>query len=268
MQFAFDTQDEYVPPVHPPGEDRSPRRHATTQVLVRVVEWPGDTFRLWLPEHVVPELWSNMRADQAPQCFASTERGGLFWAYQDNPDARIEAELIPLQDSLLLEVQITNASAGAIEGVQVMNCLQLSQAPDFACDDLSRLYVRSQGQWLSLSERTPKSAYPTYYRAGYLEGGGVGIWGGKLDVLTEPARVDHPLMVCVAKGGQRAVGTASENCYMLFHNQANRNLLCIHSNQEPLPLLMSGETVVFRQKIYFVEGGLMDCVAAFEADPL
>lgn len=267
MKFAFQAEDEYVPPVHPPGEDRAPRRHPTTQVIVRVEEWPGNAFRLWLPEHVTPELWSNMKADEAHQDFVRTERGGLAWTYEGNPAAAIEAELVPFESSLVLEVRITNRSEGDLNSVVTMNCLQLSQAPDFACDDLSRLYTRAKGEWLPLSARKPISDYPTYYRAGYLEGGGVGIWGGKLDHLNEPVRADHPLMLCVAKDGKRSVGIASESYYLLFHNQANRNLLCIHSSPEPHPVLEPGRTATFRQKVYFVEGGLMNCIAAFEADP-
>ena len=267
MQFDLDTHNEYIPPVHPPGEDRPPRRHATTQVTIRAKEWPDNLFRLWLPEHVTPELWSNMKVEEALQGFVRTEQGGLVWTYERNRDVIIAAEVIPLTSSVLLEVRVTNRSSADLEGVTTFNCLQLSQAPDFACDDLSRLFVRSERQWQSLSERKPISDYPSYYRAGYLESGGAGIWGGKLDHLTEASRADHPLMVCVGRDGRRSVGTASEGYYMLFHNQANTNLLCIHSSAEPTPVVRPGETATFRQKIYFVEGGLIECVAAFESDP-
>lgn len=267
MKFVFKQERRFIPPVHPPGEDRPPRQHPTTQVTVSPAEWPENLFRLWLPEHVEPGLWSNMKAAEADQRFENAAHGGLQWSYERPGLARINAELVPASGSLLLEVDIVNRSRDFITGVSVMNCLQMSQATAFACDDFGRLFIRSGGSWRSLFELKPRSDYPTYYRQGYLEGGGVGVWGGKLDGLTEPARADHPLMVCVSKEGKRAVGIAADRYYFLFHNRANRNLLCIHSNSEPLPLLEPDQETHFRQKIYFSDGGLDGCIAAYDADP-
>ena len=54
----------------------------------------------------------------------------------------------------------------------------------------------------------------------------------------------------------------------LFHNRANPELLCIHSSQRPVPALAPGRTAAFVQHVYFVEGGIQECVLneAFEAD--
>jgi len=99
-----------------------------------------------------------------------------------------------------------------------------------------------------------------------LRGGGLSWLEGRLAYANQLAEADHPLMVCVSRDGQRAVGTASERFLFLFHNQGNPHLLCIHSQQEPLPVLEKGQTAVFHQAVYFVEGGLSACVEAFESD--
>jgi hypothetical protein len=263
MKIILNTANEYIPAVPPPQDDRPARSNPTTQVMVQVAEWPGNTFRLWLPEHVHTGLWSNSHPDEALQEFVPTSTGGLLWTFERHPSARIEAEVAPAGNGLLLEVRVTNRLRVSLQDVSVGNCCQLSQAPDFTCDDLTRLFIRTGGQWRRLSELRPKSNYPTYYRLGYLERGGAGIWAGKLDALTEEARGDHPLMVCVSKDGRRAVGTASEDYYMLFHNRNNKHLLCIHSSQAPRPTLGPGETVTFRQRLYFADGGLEACIAAY-----
>ena len=268
MQFSLETENETIPSVNPPGEDRPQRNHPTTQILVRIKEWPGNTFRLWLPEHVAPDLWSNYHQEEAAQAFGPNGNNGLIWRTTRNPTVIIEADLKSRNSSILMEVRIKNRGSDDLMNVATMNCVQLSQAPDFACDDLSRLYIRSDDQWRPLSHRKPISDYPTYYRPGYLEEGSVGIWGGKLDHLTEAVRADHPLMVCLSKDGQRSISTAADHYYFLFHNQANKQLLCIHSNPEPRPVLRPGETAIIRQTVYFNNGGLMACVTAHDADRL
>ena len=263
MQFVFDTCYETIPSVPPPGEPV--RKNPTTQIIVLVVEWPSNTFRLWLPE-CVSELWDNETPDLAYQDFMHTVRNGLLWTFEGDPNACIEAEVIPLERSLLLEVRVTNLSKRNLNNLAVMNCLQLAAAPDFACNDFSRIYIRSDGQWQPLSTLNPTCDFPFYYRAGFLKNGGVGWAGGRLAHCNQVAEVDHSLIVCVSKDGDHSVGTASENYQFLFHNRANEDLLCIHSQQAPVPVLGSGETAIFRQNVFFVEGGLTDCVAAFEAD--
>jgi hypothetical protein len=112
----------------------------------------------------------------------------------------------------------------------------------------------------------PTSDYPFYYRAGFFSGGGIGWDGGKLAHCNQAAEADHPLIVCVSREGNRCVATASEDYWFLFHNRRNEHLRCIHSQQSPVPTLRPGETATFRQKVYFIDGGLARSVAAFEAD--
>ena len=59
---------------------------------------------------------------------------------------------------------------------------------------------------------------------------------------------------------------ASENYCCLFHNHATEYLMCIHSEPEPIPILKPAETAVFRQILYFIDGGVQECVAAHEKD--
>ena len=67
--------------------------------------------------------------------------------------------------------------------------------------------------------------------------------------------------------GLRTVATASSDYEHLFHNRANPELLCIHSSQRPVPALAAGEEAAFVQHVHFVEGGVPECVEAFEAEP-
>jgi hypothetical protein len=251
-----------VPGAPPPGFPA--REYPTTQIVIRLAEWPGNAFRLWLPESV-GELWANTSPAAAHQIFTRTERQGLFWS-REQQSARIQAELRPLSRSLLLVVRVTNGSSDNLSKVDAMNCLQFSAAPDFDCDDFSRIHIRSQGQWQPLAALKPTCADPYFYRSGFFREGGVGWRGGRLSYADQAAEADHPLIVYVSKDGRRCVGTASERYQFLFHNQGNEHLRCIHSQQEPVATLRPNETAVFRQKVYFVEGGLAECVKDFEAD--
>ncbi len=105
-----------------------------------------------------------------------------------------------------------------------------------------------------------------YYRKGFLESGRRDAWGGKFRQLNQPQRVDHPLIACKSKDGRKTVGTVSEDYQCVFHNRSIRYLLCIHSQQAPLEVLRPGQEHVFRQCIYFIDGGIGDAVEAYEKD--
>jgi hypothetical protein len=240
------------------------RKIPTTQVSIRVEQWPEQTFLLWLPEAVTP-FWGNWKAGMTGEQFIKTSAGGLRWEYADRSQARIVAELVPRAESLLLEVRVKNLTAKDIEQVAVQHCLHLSSAADFACDDFSRVHVRSDGRWRTLRQLAPTVNLPMYYRTGFLESGRRDSWGGEFRNYNQKTRVDHPLMVCTSKDGQRGIGTASENFQCVFHNQLTY-LRCIHSQQAPVPNLPAGAEAVFRQVIYFVDGGVSDCVSAFQKD--
>ena len=264
MRFVIDAQDEFIPSVPPPGG--SPARPGpSTQVRVRVMEWPDDIFRLWLPESV-GDLWNNHTPGLAHQDFIGTETSGLVWRWHGHASAMLEAELTPNGDSLLLETRVTNRSDAPLENVRASHCLQFSQAPHFACGDFSRIYIRTGGHWQTLAALKPKTDYPHFYRAGLRKAANLGDWETRLAHLHESIAAEHPLIVCVSDDGARAVGTASDDYRFLFHNRANPHLWCIHSQQSPAPVLAPHETVRFRQKVYFSDQGLEGCTAAFEAD--
>jgi len=150
--------------------------------------------------------------------------------------------------------------------VMAQNCLHFSQAPAFACDDFSRIHIRTGGAWKRLSELDPKAGLPMYYRPGFLEEKRRDSWGGGNRHLVQKKRADHPLIVCTSKDARRAVATVSADYECVYHNQGSKYLLCIHSHQAPLPLLAPGKEKVFRQCIYFVDGTVADCVRAYDKD--
>ena len=261
MHPTLTTAVEFIPAVPPPGGN-PPRDRPTTQVMVTVPGWPGNTFRVWVPEQV-GDLWTDTGREL--QEFDRKD-GGLTWSYSGNPRGFIEAEAIPGESSLDLVVRATNRSAVDLKDLGIACCLQMPEAPDFACDDDSRIYIRTGGEWSPLSSLGPASGYPHYFRTGLMEKARVSGWKAHLAHLIEPVESDHPLIVCVSTDGSRSIGTVSENYEYVFHNRANPHLLCIHSSPTPVALLRPGETASFRQRVYFVDGGLEECVAAFEAD--
>ena len=233
--------------------------------MIEFDQWPGNTFRLWLPEHV-GQIWFNWDVHTAHQEFSRTRNGGLLWSFQTSHGANIESEVIPDDASLTLEVRVTAGADVALHDLAIVNCLQFPLAPDFACGDFSRIFIRTSGVWRSLAELQPKTDYPHYFRDRKKRSDGKVGWGGDMGDLFETIQADHPLMVCVARDGTRAVGTASDHCEYVFHNRANPNLWCIHSTQAPAPIVKPGQTVAFRQRVYFVNGGLPKCVRASEDD--
>jgi len=240
------------------------RANPTTQIGITRTGWPDNTFVLWLPE-VVGDLWQQWQPEVAREEFAITKQGGLLWTFDGRPEALIGTELIPQGNALLLENRVTNRSREDLKQVYAQNCIHFSQAPDFICGDFSRFYLRTGGAWRSLASLKPTSAFPRYYRQGYPSRGRIDPTEHQFGDIRQPAEVDHPLMVLVSQDGTRSVGIASEHYEFLFHNQMEY-LRCIHSESGCEPALPPGKTAVFRQKIYFVDGGLMDCVAAFERD--
>ena len=243
------------------------RKNPTTQVGITIESWPGNTFILWLPE-VVGNLWQQWNAKVAHQDFISTDKGGLLWTFNDNPEGLIRTELIPQKNSLLFETQVTNRGKGELLKLYVQNCLHFSKAPDFICDDFSRIFIRTNNKWCSMASLNPTVSYPYYFRVGYPSRGRIDPdpTEHKAGGVRQAASIDHPLIVLVSKDGTRAVGVASEDYEFLFHNNGLEYLRCIHSESGCSPPVLTGEKVTFRQKVYFVNGGLIDCVAAFEKD--
>ena len=261
MSLILSAEDEHIPTKSPFTDAQRPV--PTTQVLVRLTEWPGNIFRFWMPENV-NDLWDNWDADVAHQDFKRTQRDGLLWSFRRHLKAAVEAEVTPVEHTLRIECRVTNDSPDDLEDVGIITCMQLSQAPDFACGDFSRLYLRSQGEWRSLSSLRPKSDYPHYFRKGFRNSPGRVGSHGDMSPLYEEVEVDHPLMLCVAKDGGRCVGVASDDFRFLFHNRANQHLWCIHSQPTPVSRLRPGAMARFPQTVFFVEGGLANCVAAYE----
>ncbi|MBI5091988.1 MAG: hypothetical protein HZB26_06030 [Candidatus Hydrogenedentes bacterium] len=253
MQFSFRVYDAVTI-----------RSNPTTQVGITIDGWPGNTFMLWFPE-VVGDLWQQWNPPVAHQDFTTTDRGGLRWTYEGNPAASIQSELTPQANSLLLVTRVMNRGHDELKHVYAQNCIHFSQAPGFICDDYSRFYIRSAGQWRSLASLKPTSGFPRYYREGYPSRGRIDPTEHQFGDIRQETPVDHPLMVLISQDGKRAVGVASERYEFLFHNQMEY-LRCIHSESGCMPILPAGQTAEFREKIYFVEGGLKECVAAFERD--
>ncbi len=261
ITIRLSTKDELIPAVPPPG-GAPPRSAPTTQIMAEVVQWPGNVFRLWAPE-IIGTLWQNWEGGGFHQNFFPTSDGGLVWTHE-GPGWSVDTHVHAKGHTLALTTRVTNLGDRDLPDVAVVNCVQFGLAPEFACSDFSRIYIRIAGDWSSLKSLEPKSDYPHYCSVSSAHDGNVG-WGGDMSHLFEATKADHPLMVCLSKDVRRAVATASKDYEFLFHNKANPELWCIHSSQKPATVKPGGEAL-FEQSIYFVEGGIEECVHAFESD--
>ena len=248
------------------------RKNPTTQVHLRAAEWPDQTFLLWFPEAVVPGVWAQWDAEVARQDFVTTEEGSLVWKKDLPGIAIMKATLTPRDHSVYLEIRVKAEPDHDIPLAAPEICLHFSAAPAFACNDYSRILVRVKKQRRSLLELRTAPGAPTeqspasvIYREEFLESGRANVWQGRMEKRTMPERIDHPLIACVSKSGDRTVATASEDCLGLFHNQGIPYLLCIHSAQTGVRI-PKGEEAIFRQVIWFVDGGVEEAVAAFDRD--
>ena len=241
------------------------RANPTTQVAIRVAQWPGQNFLLWLPESVAG-LWAQWDAAVAHQDFTRTKRGGLRWEFAGNPKAAIVAELAPRRSALLLEVQVRNVSDVELKQVSAQNCFHLSEAPDFACRDYSQVYIKTGGQWQSLAGLSVNDSLPMFYRPGFLESGREDTWKGRFASHNQKQRAEYPLIIVLSRDRKRAIATASEDYQCLFHNHGIEYLLCAHSQQAAIETLPPKARAVFRQMIYFVDGGIDEAVSAYERD--
>jgi hypothetical protein len=238
------------------------RKNPTTQIAITIKEWSGNTFLLWLPE-AVPPIWNQWTAAVAHQDFRDNESGGLVWSYTKKNLAHLSAELQPKARSLVCTVRVKNLSAQVLDNVCAQNCLHFSKAPGFVCDDFSRILIRTEGQWKTLKDLQPTCGLPMYYRPGFLESEKIDMWRGRFRRTNQPSRADHPLIICLDKEEQRAVATASADYQCVFHNRDSKYLRCIHSQQAPVSSLPPGEAAIFRQWIFFVEGGVSECLRHF-----
>lgn len=278
--FAFKTYDK-----------KTIRANPTTEIAIRIRGWPDDTFLLWFPEcvsdtaapppagtkvrdmhpiegtpYVWRKLWAQWFPEMAHQDFKLTDEGGLCWRFTDSENAHLDALLICRPNSLMLEIRVKNVGKEMLLDVVPQNCLHLSEAPNFACKDFSRIYIRTEGRWLSLKDLGTTDRLPMFYRPGFLESGRIDSWGGMFRNSNQKARADHPLMICMAKDGKRSIATASEEYQCVFHNQGSDYLQCIHSQQAPIKKIEPGKEALFRQVIYFIEGGIEETVKAFDRD--
>jgi len=227
-------------------------------------------FRFWAPEHV-GAVWAHTDPANAWQAFA-TYRDGLRWRHTAANGAAVTVDLqrrpMAADEAVLaITAKVVNGSRALLDGVGIANCLQFAMAPDFSCDDMTRIFVRCAGRWRPLAELEPASDYPRFPAVKRGASGGRMIWGGDLSHLFESTAVDHPLIICASRDGSRCVGTASADVDYLFYNRANPHLLCIHSTQAIQDAVPAKATVEFVQHVYFVNDGVEACASLYDRLP-
>ena len=238
------------------------RTEPTTQVLVHVDGWGEDAFRLWVPE-TVGSYWRNADHSLGIQEFEPDGDQALRWRFRVEGGVTIDARVAAEDRRVVMVVSVTNASDTPLANLDIVNCLQMAAAPGFAEDEYERIYIRVDRAWRSIASLQPSHDMPNYACTDLVQTRPHEPWRA---AMVEVARPDHPLIVCVAHDGRRAVATASDNWQLLVHNHHNRHLQCIHSIARPVPRVGIGAVARFGQTAYFVDSGLDGAVAAFEAD--
>ena len=256
--------------------ERTLRRNITTQVEIQVSGWPEDVFCLWLPEGVLADfddkLWSNGNAEQARQNFHDVAGNALGWQYEDER-CRLTASITASKETAELACFVMNKSDKVMDNVYVQNCLHFPKAPSFRGERGDNVFFGSMGQWIPMSstqhwfDRADTRLQNTTkfcFREASLD-------RGRYLTIREtrnvgPERSESSLIVKESADKNRAVGIAARGEWdFVFHN-TNPKLGCIHS--QPLPVrLEPGESVTFRQQIYFCNGGRNAVIEAFKKDP-
>ena len=77
------------------------RKNPTTQVHIRIAEWPDQTFLLWFPE-VIDNVWAQWDAEVAKQDFTISAQGALIWQRRFADRASVLATMTPGNDSVFL----------------------------------------------------------------------------------------------------------------------------------------------------------------------
>jgi len=253
-------------------QERTKRKCITTQIEIQISERPEDVFCLWIPESVFADfgdsLWLNSDPLQSEQDFRPLQISGQAWDYE-NERCRLNVNILPRESTVDLLCFVENRTDEPMQNVYVQNCLHFPKAPSFSsvrgesvffCRNETWIPMSSTQHWFDSEENTLTNTTKFCYRTATLQQGRYSSDKGSRNA--DPERSDHCLIVKEARDSEFSVGIAGENWDFVFHN-TDPQLGCIHS--QPLPaMVMPGEAVTFKERLYFCDGDHRAVIHEFE----
>ena len=194
------------------------RKNPTTQIGIRIAEWPGQRFILWLPEWI-NDLWWQWDPPVAHQEFHQNRSRWAALGVHRKSKARITAELIPRKAALLFEVRVKNLTSEdcCTWGYRIACRSRRRRTSPAATSRSSTCVWQGSGD----PGRIGHHRSPAHVLLGGIsQSGRIDAWQGKFKSHNQKERVDYPLMIVRSRDGRRAIGTASEDYQCVFHNHS------------------------------------------------
>jgi len=235
------------------------RPHGCTVLAIRLADWPGNEFGLWLPETLVLEkdiAWCNWTGDtdqdweERDDAFAWRKRLAFFEIVSTlTPD--------PAARCLRYVHRFTNTSDHPLAALSSQTCFHLVNAPQFISIGGERIWVCLDGEW-NTSDRVPRSESPDPRRVSFAREGRrrerTVVRNTDFPSALMPEQASHPLVIAENFDGTGSVGIACRNFATLSNNN-DSILRCIHSEPFPIEELAPGESAEQEGVLLFHRGG-------------
>ena len=227
-----------------------------------VPAFPNETFRLGYPESIGDVASIVHQHDIAWRWYPLP--GGAWRCRGRGRDELVfDMLLTPHEDFVEVEFALKNIGQSAWAQATAFNCFQCGSVPALRDHDGVRHFVRSGGSFHRLIElpRTfgPRPTIQFYGMEGAPPPDDLPFVHGFH--ATSPARIE-PWMAIVSRDGTRLAATVSKPGLFLFQNH---EYSCIHA-ATGFGSVVPGQTVVGRNRVYFVESTLPAWHARMTAD--
>jgi hypothetical protein len=252
---------------HRPYDLHRPR--PCTSVTIAVDGWPGNEFRLWLPETIYHDgkiVWCNWIGD-ARQDFERIS-DGLRWTKQFG-DFRIASTIEPdaANSCLWYRNAFTNTSDKTLKNLTTQNCFHMVDAPQFISIRAERIWAQVDGAWMA-TDKLPRHQSPDPRRIILARKGSRPerkvVPNKDFPIAELEEEATHPLILVESFGGVGSVGIAARSFKSVFNNN-DCVLRCLHSEPTPIAELKPGETRDQQAAIVFQKGGRDALIAHFES---
>lgn len=255
------------------------RPDGVTVVTIKVAQWPGNEFGLWLPEDIMmgekfvwtdwqdPDVWPNWKPGDAYQDFTQRPDGSLVWK-KTFKDIDFRSELRPDEKNSCIWYKhtFTNISDKPLYDLNAISCFHLVNAPQFISIDGSRYWADLDGKWTT-TDTVPRCESPDPRRIGFKKQGlrqeRTVVPNFVFPSAVMPQASCHPLFIAESFDAAASVGVADRNYDGLFNNN-DSVLRCLHSHPAPIKVLQPGQTVEREAVIVFCRGNHNDLLKHYE----
>ena len=122
---------------------------------LRVSEFPGQVFRLWMPEMVTSPEHGQIynQAKVGPQHWQSDATGSTLYCQVFKTELLCVGTRVHVRsDHLDLEYEIENVGNSTLLDIKMGTCYQLAAAPDFADQEGDRTYAWADGRLANVAQ--------------------------------------------------------------------------------------------------------------------